>query len=28
MAPVTAGKPRGTTQVVTGGLLMIRWQVR
>ncbi|GJY05954.1 hypothetical protein Tco_0371894 [Tanacetum coccineum] len=28
VAPVTAGKPRGTTQVVTRGLLMIRWQVR
>ncbi|GJY95759.1 hypothetical protein Tco_0512120 [Tanacetum coccineum] len=27
VAPVTAGKPRGTTQVVTRGLLMIRCQV-
>ncbi|GKF18549.1 hypothetical protein Tco_0063467, partial [Tanacetum coccineum] len=27
VAPVTAGKPHGTTQVVTRGLLMIRCQV-
>ncbi|GJR82476.1 hypothetical protein Tco_0153261 [Tanacetum coccineum] len=27
VAPVTAGKPRGTTQVVTRDLLMIRCQV-